>query len=130
MGSRSDVVVKPWKNMSCVWSLETSDGPKLMTVASRRGRTLLFEGRVDLSNAANEGEEHGDAVVATMSHKVGSLFSDGSTIGFHLRVDLDKFRKWSAAEKSLLLAIAVDPWWSEHPNEPHNPYATSGGDGL
>ena len=63
IGTRDDVVVNPWKKMCCVWSLMTSEGPKLLTVASRRGRTLLFEGRVDLSNVASEGEEHGDALV-------------------------------------------------------------------
>ena len=127
MGTRSDVVVKPWTKMSCVWDLETADGPKLLTVASRRGRTLLFEGRVDVSDVANEGEEHGDALVATMSHKVGGLYSDGKSIGFKLRIDADKLAKWSAAERSLLVAIAVEPWWSEHSDEPRSPYKTSGG---
>ena len=65
-----------------------------------------------------------------MSHNIGGLYPDGKSIGFKLRVDVDKFAKWSAAERSmersLLVAIAVEPWWSEHSDEPRSPYKTSG----
>lgn len=108
LGTRKFVVSEPWKKMSCVWTLQIeSDGPKVLTCANLAGRTLLFLGNVDASDAA----AHADALVASLQHDTNDNFSGVSKR--KLSVDLGRLSHLSKAERGLVLAIAVDPWWTE-----------------